>query len=188
VSAIITQTPSVESSLADRIKSLGRTHELLSDNRWHGVSLEEIVRRELAPYAAANTEIGGPRVTLRAEAVQPLGMVFHELATNAAKYGAFSNREGRVLVRWRWLPNGSRGWLAIEWKELGGPNVREPTQFGYGTSTIRELVPFELNGTVELDFAPSGLQCRLKIPPDWVRRASRPSSDWPDFASAQPSS
>ena len=192
VSAIITQTPFVDSSLVDfvagldaRIKSLGRTHELLSDNRWHGVSLEEIVRRELAPYAAANTDIRGPRVTLRAEAAQPIAMVLHELATNAAKYGAFSNREGRVSVQWRWLPNGSRSWLAIEWEELGGPRVRKPSRFGYGTSTIRELIPFELGGKAVLDFASSGLHCRLELPADWVRRASRPSNASPSLVSSR---
>ena len=118
VSAIITQTPKADGSLADfvtglddRIKSLARTHELLSHSHWHGVSLEEIVRRELAPYTAGNAAIGGPRVTLKADAAQAVAMVLHELATNAAKYGAFSKRDGRLLLRWRWLQNGSRvGW------------------------------------------------------------------------------
>ena len=177
VSAIIIQTPKADGSLADyvagldeRIKSLARTHELLSHSRWHGVSLEEIVRRELAPYLADNAEIGGPRVTLKAEAAQALGMVLHELATNAAKYGAFSKPGGRLSLQWRWLRNGSAGRLAIEWQEFGGPPVREPTQPGYGTSIVRELIPFELGGTADLDFAANGLRCRLEIPADWVRK------------------
>jgi two-component sensor histidine kinase len=174
VSAIITQTPKADGSLADfvklddRIRSLGRTHELLSLSRWHGVSLEEIVRCELAPYTVANTEIGGPRVTLKAEAAQAVAMVLHELATNAAKYGVFSERGGRLLLRWRWLHNGSHGRVGIEWQELGGPTVRVPSQSGYGTSIVRELIPFELGGTVDLDFASDGLRCQLEIPADWV--------------------
>jgi PAS domain S-box-containing protein len=178
VSAIITQTLKADSSLADfvtglghRIKSLAATHELLSHNRWHGVSLEEIVRCELAPYATGNAVIGGPRVTLRAEAAQAVAMVLHELATNAGKYGAFSNQGGRLSLRWRRLGNGKQGRLAIEWQELDGPTVLVPDQAGYGTSVIRELIPFELGGTADLEFAPDGLRCRLEIPPDWIRRA-----------------
>jgi PAS domain S-box-containing protein len=174
VSAIITQAQKTDSSLADfvialdaRIKSLGRTHELLSHSRWHGVSLEEIVRRELAPYTAGNVAIGGTRTTLKADAAQALAMVLHELATNAAKYGAFSKQGGQLSLRWRWLRNGSHGRLVIEWQELGGPPVLAPSQSGYGTSIVRELIPFELGGTVDLDFAPDGLRCRLEIPADW---------------------
>jgi two-component sensor histidine kinase len=176
VIAIIAQTPNSHSTLAEyvagldqRIRSLARTHELLSGSQWDGVSLADIVCRELAPYATDHAEIGGPDVTLRAEAAQAIGMVLHELATNAAKYGAFSKPGGRLLLQWRWLLNGSRGRLAIEWQELGGPPVVKPNRCGYGASTIRELIPFELGGTVDLAFASSGLQCQLEIPTDWVR-------------------
>jgi two-component sensor histidine kinase len=176
VSAIIAQTPKPDGTLADyaagldeRIRSLARTHELLSDSKWHGVSLADIVRRELAPYATDNAEIGGPYVTLRAEAAQAVGMVLHELATNAAKYGALSKLGGRLLLRWRWLRHGSRDGLAIEWRELDGPPVVKPKRSGYGTEIIRELIPFELGGTVDLAFASSGLECQLDIPAGWVR-------------------
>jgi two-component sensor histidine kinase len=176
VCAIIAQTPNSHNTLADyatrldqRIRSLARTHELLSGSQWDGVSLADIVCRELAPYATDHAEIGGPDVTLRAEAAQAIGMVLHELATNAAKYGAFSKPGGRLLLQWRWLLNGSRGRLAIEWQELGGPPAVKPNRCGYGASTIRELIPFELGGTVDLAFASSGLQCQLEIPTEWVR-------------------
>ena len=179
VSAIVTQTQAPKSSLADfvtaldsRIKSLARTHELLSQSHWSGVSLAEIARRELAPYAADNVEIGGPSVTLKAEAAQAMAMVLHELTTNAAKYGAFSDRNGRVSLRWRWLRNGSTGRLAIEWQEIGGPQVLPPRQRGYGTGVIGELVPFELGGTVELTFPGDGVRCWMEIPAKWVTRAA----------------
>jgi len=175
VDAIIMQTRKADTSLAyfvnglsDRIRSLARTHELLSESRWHGALLEEIIRRELAPYSSGNAEIGGPRVTLKAEGAQAVSMVLHELTTNAAKHGALSTPGGRLLLRWRWLANGSRGRLAIEWQESGGPPVLEPSQLGYGTSIVRELIPFELGGTVDLTFASDGLQCRLEIPADWL--------------------
>jgi PAS domain S-box-containing protein len=177
VCAIITQTPKAGSSLADfvagldgRIKSLARTHELLSENQWQDVSLIDIVQREIAPYAAGNATILGPGVTLKAEAAQALATVLHELATNAAKYGAFSKPSGQLFVRWCWLRNGngSHGWVAIQWQESGGPAVSTPSQFGYGTSIVRELIPFELGGTVDLAFASDGLQCRLEIPSEWI--------------------
>src|SRR5262245_22569408 len=175
VSAIVTQTLVTRSSLADfvsaldsRIKSLARTHELLSQSRWSGVSLAEIARRELAPYAADNVQIGGPSVTLRAEAAPVMAMVLHELATNAAKYGAFSDRNGRVSLRWRWLRNGSSGRLAIEWQEIGGPQVLPPSQRGYGAAVIGEIIPFELNGKSDLTFAGDGVRCRMEIPAEWI--------------------
>jgi len=180
VSAIITQTQEASSSLADfvggldsRIKSMARTHELLSHSNWRGVSLPDIVRRELAPYAAGNAEIDGPSVTLKAEATQAMAMVLHELTTNAAKHGAFTNRSGRVVLRWWWLQNGSHGPLAIEWQEIGGPPVLAPSRSGYGTSIVRELIPYELGGKVDLAFAAEGLRCRLRIPADWISRGVR---------------
>jgi PAS domain S-box-containing protein len=175
VSAIITQTPKAGVALADfvagfdgRIKSLARTHELLSQSHWQDVSLPEIVRREIAPYAAGNATILGPGVTLKAAAAQAVATVLHELATNAAKYGAFSRSSGRLFVSWCWLDTGSPGRLAFQWQESGGPAVLAPSQTGFGTSVIRELIPFELGGTVDLTFASDGLQCRLEIPADWL--------------------
>src|SRR5262249_56804893 len=108
------------SALNRRIASLARVHELLSCSRWQGVSLKEIVGCEFAPYAADNVAVRGPSVTLTAEAVQPLAMVLHELTTNAAKYGAFFNRHGRVLVRWLLILKESQGRLAIDLLVTGG--------------------------------------------------------------------
>jgi two-component system CheB/CheR fusion protein len=175
VSAIVDQTQEASTTHADfaaaldhRIKSLANTHELLSQGQWRGVSLAEIVRREFAPYAANKTTIEGPSVTLKAEATQAVAMVLHELTTNAAKYGGLSARGGGVLLRWRWLRNGSGSRLAIEWQEAGGPQVAPPSRSGYGTSIVREVIPFELGGVVDLVFAADGVRCRLEIPADWV--------------------
>jgi PAS domain S-box-containing protein len=175
VSAIIAQTQEASGSRADfvtglnsRINSLARTHELLSASNWRGASLAEIVRREFAPYTRGNTEARGPSVTLKAEATQAVATVLHELTTNAAKYGALSNASGRVSVQWRWLQNGSHDRLLIEWQETGGPVVLSPIRSGYGMSIIRELIPFELGGAVELSFAPEGTRCQLEIPGEWA--------------------
>ncbi len=178
VIAIITQTQEASSSQTDfvnalnrRINSLARTHALLSESSWRGAPLAEIVRREFAPYTTGNVEVGGPGITLKAEATQAVATVLHELTTNAAKHGAFSNRTGRVSVQWCWLQNGSR-LLLIEWQETGGPPVLVPSRSGYGTSIIRELIPFELGGKVELVFASEGIRCRLEIPGDWISRGA----------------
>jgi len=143
----------------------------------HGVSLSEIIRREFAPYTTGNTEISGPSITLKPEAAQATAMVLHELATNAAKYGALSNHSGRVSVRWFWLPNGvAHHRLAVEWQEIGGPPVSTPSASGYGTSIIRELIPYELGGTVDLAFAAGGVRCRLEVPAHCVSSDRRSKS------------
>lgn len=157
-----------EAALHERIQSMARTHELLSLSQWFGVSLPEIARRELAPFGVDSADIFGAPVILKPEAAQSVGMVLHELTTNAAKYGALSAPSGRVSLRWRWAENGSDERLAIDWQESGGPPILEPKKCGYGTSTIREAIPFELGGTVDLSFAPSGLRCQIEIPAEWV--------------------
>jgi two-component sensor histidine kinase len=179
VCAIVAQTRQASGSPADfvaginqRIESLARTHELLSESKWRGVPLAEIIRREVAPYSVRNTDIGGPSLTLKAGAAEAVAMVVHELTTNAAKYGAFSSGAGRVSVRWRWLQNGSPDRLVIEWQEIDGPPARAPSRSGYGTSIIRELIPFELGGAVELSFGPDGTKCRLEIPGEWASRTA----------------
>jgi PAS domain S-box-containing protein len=186
ISAVVSHTLNASGSMADfatalegRVQSMARTHELLSASRWHGISVAELVRRELAPYATnGNTEVNGPEVILRAEAGQVIAMVLHELATNAAKYGALSTQNGRVSISWRRRPNGHpRSHLVIEWREIGGSSVITPGKPGYGTRTIRNLVPYELRGTVDLAFAPEGIRCRLELPANWLINDGEPVSE-----------
>jgi two-component sensor histidine kinase len=167
--------------LNDRINSLAKTHALLSRSHWQGVDLNELVRGELA--FCANDErlvVEGLQVELAAEATQPVAMVLHELTTNASKYGALSNRDGRVSVRWRRQPNGgSGGNLVLEWRETGGPQVAPPSGTGYGTSVIRDLIPYELGGVVDFVLATEGARCRLEIPATWLNKphASAPHAE-----------
>ena len=154
-------------ALDGRIKSMATTHELLSLRQWQGLPLAELVRRELAPYAAgSNTDIEGPGVILRAEAGQVMAMVLHELVTNAAKYGALSSKHGRVSIRWHWQLNGSHR-LAFRWQEFDGPVVVAPSNSGYGMSVIRNLIPYELGGKADLAITSDGVKCQLEIPGDW---------------------
>lgn len=194
VSAVVARTQETSSSMAGfvtalngRIKSMANTHELLSYRRWRGIPLDELIRRELAPYAAGNNmQIDGPAVVLCAEAGQALAMVFHELATNAAKFGAISARTGEVAVHWRCKRDGhSEGWLTIQWKESGCQNVAPPTRVGYGTRVVRHLIPYELGGTVDLVHAPSGIRCDIAIPGRWLE-ANGSSADEVPAAGARP--
>jgi PAS domain S-box-containing protein len=185
VSAVVSQTAVGSRSMTDfvaaldgRIRSMATTHELLSSGRWQGISLIELVRRELAPYATPyNAKISGPEVLLRPEAGQAMALVLHELATNAAKYGALSTKEGTVAVRWdRWL-SGHPSRLVLEWQEIGGPRIVAAGNSSYGTSTIRDLIPFEFGGTVELSLAPEGVRCRVELPGEWLSSGGESASE-----------
>jgi two-component sensor histidine kinase len=152
-------------TLDGRIQSMATAHSLLSQSRWNGAGLTDLVRHQLAPYATeANMTVSGPDVMLTAAATQAVAMVLHELVTNAAKYGALSSPNGRVSVHWDPLTGGGTPTLAIAWRETGGPPIAASTQSGYGTSLIRDLIPHELGGTVDLVMASDGVRCTIVIP------------------------
>jgi two-component sensor histidine kinase len=97
------------------------------------------------------------------------GIGLHELATNAAKHGALSTKEGRVSIRWDSHLNGQpRSGLVLEWQEVGGPPIVASGASSYGTSTIRDLIPYELGGAVDRCSLQRGAQCRLELPADWL--------------------
>jgi PAS domain S-box-containing protein len=148
-----------------RIQSMAAAHSLLSQNRWSGVNLADLVRSQLAPYAtAANTTIDGPDVTLSPTVTQAVAMALHELVTNAVKYGALSSPSGHVSVNWRQPVGGEVTGVKIEWRESGGPPVVRPAKTGYGTSLIREMIPHELGGAVDLAFVSDGVCCQIEVP------------------------
>jgi PAS domain S-box-containing protein len=152
-----------------RIHSMARAHQLLSREHWSGVDLETLVREHLEPYdAPGRIAISGPKVRLGAEATQALSMVFHELATNAAKYGALLAAAGCVDVTWSIEPDASRGMrsdlVVLEWRERNGPPVRPPQQTGFGTRVIKMPIVYELDGHVDLEFLPEGVRCRIRVP------------------------
>jgi PAS domain S-box-containing protein len=151
-----------------RIQSMAAAHSLLSQTRWTGVGLNDLVRDQLAPYAmAANAKVSGPNIMLSAAATQAVAMVLHELVTNAAKYGALSTSNGSVSVNWDKSAD-ERGAtkVTIVWREHGGPQVAAPARTSFGSSLIRDLIPHELGGTVDLAFEPDGVSCRIVIPLD----------------------
>jgi two-component sensor histidine kinase len=153
-------------SLRGRIQSMASTQTLLSQSRWRGVSLADLIRAELSPYATStNTSVEGPAVYLTPTASHAVAMVIHELVTNAAKYGALSQPGGRVSVQWTLTTDHTRAArLTIEWDETGGPRVSPPTRLGYGSSVIRDLLPYGLRGRVDLVFEVDGVRCTIEIP------------------------
>ena len=155
-------------TLDGRIQSLADAHVLLSHSRWKGVGLADLVRHQLAPYSNdRNTSIDGPEVMLAAAATEAVAMVLYELVTNAAKYGALSTPEGRVSVTWAGESTArlSEG-IVIEWRETGGPEVAAPKRSGYGTTLVRDLVPHEIGGAVDLAFETEGVSCKITLPPE----------------------
>jgi PAS domain S-box-containing protein len=152
-------------SLNGRIQSMAAAHTLLSKSGWQSVGLDALVRNQLAPYATAtNVTISGTDVMLIAAETQAMARVLHELVTNAAKYGALSIPGGHVSVSWNRGPNVDGTDLILIWQEQGGPPVKSEVQFSYGTNLIRNLIPHELGGMVELKFASEGVSCRIEIP------------------------
>jgi PAS domain S-box-containing protein len=161
-----------------RIQSMAKAYALLSQNRWSGVDVGELVRSQLAPHATeASATVSGPKVTISIAATQVLAMVLHELVANAARYGALSTPHGRVEVNWNIVPgeNGER--LMLTWREIRGPAVSALPDGKYGAGIIRDLVPQDLGGTVDLEFTPEGVCCKIDIPLDGAAEGSaRPTS------------
>ena len=152
-------------SLDRRIQSMAAAHTLLSENSWQRIGLKALVRAELGRYATgANVRISGTDVVLTSAETQALAAALHELATNAAKYGALSIPGGQVSVSWDRKPNGRAATLILEWREHDGPPVASKVQSSYGTDLIRNLIPHELGGTVDLVFAAEGVKCKIEIP------------------------
>jgi PAS domain S-box-containing protein len=152
-------------SLNGRIQSMAAAHTLLSKSGWQSVGLDALVRNQLAPYATdTNVTISGTDVMLIAAEIQAVARVLHELVTNAAKYGALSIPGGHVSVSWNRKPNGDGENLMLVWQEHGGPAMKSEIQSSYGTNLIRNLIPHELGGMVDLMFVSEGVRCRIEIP------------------------
>jgi PAS domain S-box-containing protein len=157
-----------------RVQALARSHDLLVQEEWHGVSLAELVRSQLAPYFDRNSgqiTMDGPSVMLRPEAAQSLGLALHELAINAVRFGALSIESGRVSINWTWQPTHEPPAVEILWTEIGGPKVEVPARRGFGTMVVERNLARAIEGEVELTFGNEGVRCRIHIP---VSQLSRP--------------
>lgn len=152
------------SGLDGRIRALSATHDLLTQSDWGATPVSSVIETELLPYAHGEDHqvlMDGPDVDLAPNDALSLGLAIHELATNAAKYGALSKDGGRVTVKWHALADDL---VEVEWLERGGPPVKQERSRGFGTDLIERIVAHELRHPVELEFPPEGVRCVLRIP------------------------
>ncbi|MGE0044723.1 MAG: sensor histidine kinase [Hyphomonadaceae bacterium] len=149
-------------TFAARLASLARTHGALTREHWSGAALSDLAKSETDAYGPGRVKLAGPDVHLRPRPALALGLVFHELATNAAKYGALSAPDGRVDVSWR-VEDQPYVRLFVTWREMKGPAPKQNGE-GFGTKLIRRSIAGELEGEAQFEFAPEGLTCRLVIP------------------------
>lgn len=145
-----------------RLLGLSQAHDLLTRESWHGASLRDVAERALAPFTqvACRVSFEGPPVWLQPGGALTMALIFHELATNALKYGALSNADGRVAVTWTYDP-GERS-LALSWTESDGPSVAPPTRRGFGSRLIERSLRGELKGAATMDYRPEGLVCAMR--------------------------
>jgi two-component sensor histidine kinase len=143
-----------------RLIALAMTHDLLTATRWRGAMLRDLLLSELGPFGPDHYRLEGGDVDLTPTEVLALGLIVHELATNAAKYGALSNDGGRVTVSWTVKART----LSLTWCERDGPPVGPPTRRGFGSQLIERSVTTQLAGEASLDFAAGGLTCRIALP------------------------
>jgi PAS domain S-box-containing protein len=152
-----------------RLVALSQVHDLLFKEGWQGASLADVIGHTLAPYGVQEDgtrrfDTEGPAVRLDPNMAVKLSMVFHELATNAMKYGALSTAEGRIAVAWeRTRSEDGRDAVAIRWVERGGPPVTEPERRGFGTLLVERVAGRELGTDVTLRFAPAGVECSITL-------------------------
>ncbi len=153
--------------LEGRLIALSRAHDQLSQRNWEHADLREIALASLAPYnreAGDAITVSGEPIVLTPKSALTFAMIFHELATNAAKYGALSQPDGRLALDWKAERNGAGPKLRVRWRESGGPAVAPPTRRGFGSMLVERGIEAELGGVARLDFAPAGLSCNIEVP------------------------
>ena len=146
--------------LNSRIQALARALDLLTRETWMGATLGDVARAALEPWLdGLRITIKGPHVRLTTSQALALSMAFHELAINAAKYGAMSSGDGRISLEWDGGPE-----LFINWIESGGPRVSRPQRHGFGSRILNKALAIDLDGDVSLSFEPTGVRCIIRIP------------------------
>ena len=159
----------IREAIESRLFALSRSHDLLTRENWESAGLHDVIDAALEPFGIANGRkerfvITGTNVRFPPNAALALGIAFHELATNAIKYGAFSNDHGCIAIDWTVASSSKGSRLILHWREKDGPSVTPPTRTGFGSRVLTRGLAHELNGSVELDYRPEGLVCTVDIP------------------------
>lgn len=157
-----------------RLQALAASHDLLVRESWYGASLGELIRSQLSSYldgAVVQVTIEGPAIALKPEAAQNLGLALHELAINAAKFGALSVPTGRVSITWTRRESAADNALELDWREKLGPKVKTRRKKGFGSMVIERNLARALDAEVNLDFDPDGLHCHIVIPASQILAA-----------------
>ncbi|MEF2073857.1 HWE histidine kinase domain-containing protein [Consotaella aegiceratis] len=147
-----------------RIIALSRAHNLLSGRHWEAAELTQLLEQELSVFAADRFDLNGPEIDLNPKAAIALAMVFHELATNAAKYGAFASDDGELLVEWTQFPDETGDILALRWIETGAPKKPKSLKGGFGAMMLARIVEGELSGRLAIELQPDGINCQVEVP------------------------
>lgn len=165
--------PEAADRLVARISALAQSHSLLARSRWEGACFEVLVENAVAPYCGDDESrilVSGPGLRVTPRAAQTLTLALHELVTNAAKHGALSRPEGRVVAEWHLSGNGHGRRLIFVWQERGGPVVDSaPSQKGFGSLLIERMLASDLGGDVTLDYARTGLRALIDLPLEKLR-------------------
>jgi len=152
----------LKGAVAGRVRALSNVHSLFVESRWIGAELSSIAKQELAPYSGTGerrVRVEGPQVLLRPNDAQVVAIILHELATNAAKYGALSMPAGQVHLQWLHRADGQ---LVLTWTETGGPTVQTPSRQGFGSRIISQLID-QQQGQTQFDWRPEGLVCEITL-------------------------
>jgi len=157
-----------------RLQALAASHDLLVRESWYGASLGELIRSQLSNYldgSVVQVSIDGPAIALKPEAAQNLGLAIHELATNAAKFGALSVPTGRVSISWVQQESSTNKSIELDWRESLGPRVKVRRKKGFGSMVIERNLARALDAEVKLEFDPGGLHCHIVIPSNQILAA-----------------
>jgi len=174
IQAIATQTlrsaaslEAFETAFSGRVKALALAHGVLTQTGWSEAELGKLIRQSVAPYLTSRADsvrLSGPPTYLPPRQVVVVMLMMHELAVNAAKYGALSNDDGQVGIEWTIEPHGEQRLLRLHWAESGGPPVRPPARKGFGTTLIERSIGHELDGQATFEYHPQGMACELRFP------------------------
>ncbi len=161
-----TSMDEARTAFGSRLIALSKSHDLLTRENWSGANLRDIVSDTVEPLSGGTSRfrVKGPRLWLVPSAALAISMALHELATNAAKYGALSAENGQVDIIWQLLGDGEDRRLSLRWSESGGPPVTAPAREGFGSVLVQKLLAAELGGEVRVDFEMSGVVCTIDGP------------------------